>query len=347
MSILHTLFLPLLIPLSWIYGLMIWIRNCLYNIGLLRSISFDIPIISIGNITMGGTGKTPMVIYLARLLQRNGCKPGIVSRGYGRSSRGLIMVHDGNRLLTDVDMVGDEPYLIGKVLNTVPIIASENRIDGIQGLLDNCQVDIVILDDALQHRKVERNMDLVMISACDKPGDYHLLPWGKLREPLRNLKRVQYVIYTRTKRFQNPPLHKIINPYLKKNSTASIMQPVLMKMDDTGYHKALATDESVFAFCGIGNPNFFIQTVKDVGLNIVGKRIFKDHQKYNYKVLHNLLVQIESSNCRAVVTTEKDMVKIPESFMKKIIFYVIKIDVVFENDSDVFNLIKPILPYSP
>ena len=125
------------------------------------------------------------------------------------------------------------------------------------------------------------------------------------------------------------------------------MQPVLMKMDDTGYHKALAIDESVFAFCGIGNPDFFIQTVQDRGLNIVGRRIFKDHQKYNSKILHNLLVQIESSNCRAVVTTEKDMVKIPESFMKKIIFYVIKIDVVFENDSDVLDLIKPILPHSP
>jgi tetraacyldisaccharide 4'-kinase len=190
-------------------------------------------------------------------------------------------------------------------------------------------------------------MDLVMISACDKHEDYHLLPWGKLREPLRNLNRAQYVIYTRTKRFQKPPLHNIINPYLKKNSTVSIMQPVLMKMDDTGYHKTLPTDGSVFAFCGIGNPDFFIQTVKDVGLNIVGKRIFQDHQKYNSKVLHDLLVQIESSNCRAVVTTEKDMVKIPESFMKKIIFYVIKIDVAFENDSDVYNLIKPILPHSP
>ncbi len=257
MSILHTLFLPLLIPLSWIYGLMIWMRNCFYNIGLLRSVSFDIPIISIGNITMGGTGKTPMVIYLAKLLQRNGCKPGIVSRGYSRGSKGLIMVHDGKVLLTDVDMVGDEPYLIGKVLNTVPIIVSENRIAGIKGLLDNYQVDIVIMDDALQHRKVERNMDLVMISACDKPGDYHLLPWGKLREPLRSLKRAQYVIYTSTKRFQKPPLHNIITPYLKKKLTTSIMQPVLMKMDDTGYHKALPIDEPVFIFCGIGNSDSF------------------------------------------------------------------------------------------
>jgi tetraacyldisaccharide 4'-kinase len=270
-----------------------------------------------------------------------------VSRGYGRSSRGLIMVHNGKRLLKDVDMVGDEPYLIGKVLNTVPIIVSENRIAGIQGLLDSCPVDIIILDDALQHRKVERNMDLVMISACDKPEDYHLLPWGKLREPLRNLKRAQYVIYTRTKRFLEPPQHKIINPYLKNNSTASIMQPVLMKMDYTVYNKTLPTYELVFAFCGIGNPDFFIQTVKDVGLNIVGKRIFQDHQKYNSVVLHNLLVQIESSKCRAVVTTEKDMVKIPESFMKKNIFYVIKIDVVFENDSDVYDLIKPILSQYP
>ena len=342
MYILYTLFLPLLILISWLYGLIIWIRNSFFNIGFFISESFDTPIISVGNITTGGTGKTPMVIYLAKLLDRSGRKPGIVSRGYGRNSRGLIMVHDGNSLLTDVDRAGDEPYLMGKELNTIPIIVSENRIVGIRKLLDNSSVDIIILDDAFQHRKVKRNIDVVMISAYDKLGEYHLLPWGKLREPLSSLKRAQCVIYTKTKQLQNLPLHNILNPYLKNYPTVSIIEPVLMKMDETGYHKVVPIDEPVFAFCGIGNPNSFIQAVKEVGLKIVGKRIFQDHQKYKHQVLQDLSARIKDSNCGAVVTTEKDMVKIPEIFLKKFIFYVIKINLIFENDSEVINLIKPL-----
>ncbi|SVD84991.1 uncharacterized protein METZ01_LOCUS437845, partial [marine metagenome] len=262
--------------------------------------------------TTGGTGKTPMVIYLATLLERSGYKPGIVSRGYGRNSRGLIVVHDGNRLLSDVDCAGDEPYLMGKQLDNIPIIVSENRITGIKTLLANSPVNIVILDDAFQHRKVKRDIDVVMISTYDKIANYQLLPWGKLREPLRSLKRAQYVIYTKTKQFQRPHLHKIFNPYMKNSPTMSIMHPVLMKMDGAGYHKAAPIDVPVLTFCGIGNPNFFIDTVKEVGLNIAGKRIFRDHKKYNPRVLHDLSVEIQRYNCEAVVTTEKDMVKIPE-----------------------------------
>ena len=125
------------------------------------------------------------------------------------------------------------------------------------------------------------------------------------------------------------------------------MQPILMKMDEKGYHKSSPANEPIFAFCGIGNPNSFIQSINEVGLTIAGKRIFRDHQIYNPRILQKLSEQVQKRNCRAVVTTEKDMVKIPESFMKKIIFYVIKIDVVFENDSVVCDLVKPILPHPP
>ena len=133
---------------------------------------------------------------------------------------------------------------------------------------------------------------------------------------------------------------------MKNSPTASIMHPMLMKMDKTGYHKALPVDEPVFAFCGICNPIPFIKIVKETGLKIVGKRIFQDHQKYNHQVLQDLSIQVQSSKCRSVVTTEKDMVKIPESFMLKFIFYVIKIDVVFENDSIIVDLINPIFSHS-
>ena len=181
----------------------------------------------------------------------------------------------------------------------------------------------------------------MMISADDKPHDYHLLPWGKLREPLQRLKQAQCVIYTRTKKFQYPPLHNILNPHLKNTPIASIIKPVLMKIDNTGYCKAMPTDAPVFAFCGIGAPYYFFELLKETGLKIGGKRIFRDHQKYNPRVLQNLSGQIQSSHCRVVVTTEKDMVKIPMIFMTKFIFYIIKIDVVFKNDLEILDKIKP------
>jgi len=344
MAILRTLLLPIIIFLTWLYGLIIWIRNYLFNIGLFKSVSFSTPIISVGNITTGGTGKTPMVIYLAKILEKYGCKPGIVSRGYGRSSKGIIMVHDGKDPLVNVDISGDEPYLIGKELNTIPVVVSENRIAGIYELLKNSPVDIVILDDAFQHRKVKRDMDIVMISTYDKPYDYHLLPWGKLREPIRNLKRAQCVIYSRTIKFRYPYFHKNINPHLTNPAITSIMQTTLMKIDDSGYHKALPVDVPVFAFCGIGNSDSFIHILKEMGLNVIGKRIFQDHQKYTSKILQNLSVQIQSINCRAVVTTEKDIIKIPEIFLNKFIFYVVKITIVLKDDSIMINNIKPIFP---
>ena len=117
-----------------------------------------------------------------------------------------------------------------------------------------------------------------------------------------------------------------------------------MKMDETGYRETMPVAEPVFAFCGIGNPNSFIQTVEEIGLNLIGKQIFQDHQKYNPKVLRNLSSQIQNINCRVVVTTEKDLVKIPDSFIQKFIFYVIKIVLVFENDPKLINLIKPVSP---
>ena len=131
--------------------------------------------------------------------------------------------------------------------------------------------------------EVDRNLDVVMISAYDKPSDYHLLPWGNLREPLRNLKRAQYVIYTKTEQFQYAPIHNMINPYLNNSPISSTMHPVLIKIDKTGYHTSSPIDEPVFAFCGIANPNSFIQTVKQMGLNIVGKQIFRNHINYNHR----------------------------------------------------------------
>ena len=179
---------PFFMPMSWLYGCTIWVRNQFYNFGWIKTTSFDKPIISVGNITSGGTGKTPLVIYLAQLLLKNGNKPGIISRGYGRKSQGIQIVHDGKELLIDAKTSGDEPYLMARVLKKVPVIVCADRSHGIRQLLDYYSVNMIIMDDSFQHRKVNRDLDIVTVSSNDKKIDYRLLPWGNLREQLKNIK---------------------------------------------------------------------------------------------------------------------------------------------------------------
>ena len=141
-----------LLPLSFIFAFIVKIRNLLYDNGLLKILKVNIPVISIGNITAGGTGKTPITIFLAEEAKKRGFNPGIVSRGYGRESKSNCIIHDGIRLLETVDRSGDEPYLMGRLLKDVPIIVSKNRFVGAKSLLEKFDIDLIILDDAFQHR---------------------------------------------------------------------------------------------------------------------------------------------------------------------------------------------------
>jgi len=344
MNVIYKLLLPLLIPLSWLYGIIIIFRNYCFDIGLFKPKTFNKPIISIGNITFGGTGKTPLVIYIANSLKKYGKNPGIVSRGYNRTSKGLITVHDGNKLLVDVNAAGDEPYLLSKQLKNIPIIVSTSKIDGVTELLKNNLVDIVILDDAFQHRKIQRNIDIVMISAIEKLKYYHLLPWGKMREFLYNIKRANYIIYSNTNKFAKPAIHNYLTKYVNNISISSIMKPVLMKYDGMKYKKIDSFDKEIFAFCGIGTPESFFLSAEDLNLKIIGKKVFLDHEKYTSSTLEKLLIAIENSNCRNIVTTEKDIIKIPYQFIKQFQFYIIKIDMVFENDKLIQSLVKEVFP---
>ena len=343
MSLLRTLLTPFTCPLSLVYGIIIWIRNKLYDLGWIASFSFDIPIISVGNITTGGSGKTPLVMYLADLLQKNGKNPGIVSRGYGRKSQGMVTIHDGKELITDVENSGDEPYLMASALKTVPVVVCEDRHEGIRQLIKNNSVDGIIMDDGFQHRKVKRDLDIVTISANDTKYDYRLLPWGKLREPLQNIKRADAVITTKTNNFMPPNLHTEIQSIYKGNLFFSTIVPIIMKYDSSGYHKSLPPSDPLFAFCGIGEPDSFIKSLTQLKLKLGGKRIFRDHQEYTDAVVKELSAQIKSSNCKAVITTEKDLVKLPDNFLEEFEIFIVKIEMEFENERVVLDVVRTIL----
>ena len=325
------------------YGCIIYLRNLFYDYGWFTTEEFKLPIISVGNITTGGSGKTPLVMYLANLLIKNGKTPSIVSRGYGRKSQGLVVVHDGKEMKAKVESAGDEPFLMATILKSVPVIVCEDRSHGIQQLIDFYSVNVVIMDDGFQHRKVKRDLDIITISANDSKNDYRLLPWGKLREPFKNINRSNAIVFTKTDNYTPPNMLAEFQSVFKGNSIVSSIIPVLMRYDSSGYHKSLPSSEVLFAFCGIGEPDSFFKSIKQLDIKLGGKRIFSDHQEYTESVITELSAQIKSSNCTAIITTEKDLVKLPESFLDEFETFVIKIEVKFEIEKAVLDMIQPVL----
>jgi tetraacyldisaccharide 4'-kinase len=282
-------------------------------------------------------------MYLANLLIKNGKNPGIVSRGYGRKSKGLVVVHDGKEMKAKVESAGDEPFLMATILKSVPVIVCEDRREAIRHLVNSSTVNIIIMDDGFQHRKVKRDLDIITISANDTKNDYRLLPWGKLREPIKNINRSNAIVFTKTDNFTPPNMLAEFQSVFKGNSIVSSIIPVLMRYDSSGYHKSLPSSEVFFAFCGIGEPDSFFKSIKQLDIKSGGKRIFPDHQEYTKTVITELSAQIKSSNCAAIITTEKDLVKLPESFLDEFETFVIKIEMEFEIEKAVLDMIQPVL----
>ncbi len=328
--------------ISRLYKILIWLRNLLYDKKWVKIFSFEKPIISIGNLSTGGTGKTPLVIYLSEYLKKIGKKPGIISRGYGRSSTGLKIVHDGKNLLIDVHDAGDEPFLIAKILNNVPIIVSENKSLGIKHLIDLYNIDVIIMDDGFQHRKVDRNLDIVTISSNDDQSHYRHLPLGKLREPLKNIDRSNIVLYTKTNNYEFPEVHSKIKNFFSGKYFSAIHKETIMIYDSTGYHKSLTPNDKLFAFCGIADPKSFFNSLSSLELKLGGKRVFKDHQNYTTNILDHLSAQINASGCKSIITTEKDWVKLPEYFLYKFKIYIIKIEIKVEKEKELISMVQKI-----
>ena len=282
-------------------------------------------------------------MYLANLLIKNGKNPGIVSRGYGRKSKGLVVVHDGKEMKVMIESAGDEPFLMATILKSVPVIVCEDRKEAIRHLVNSSTVNIIIMDDGFQHRKVKRDLDIITISANDTKNDYRLLPWGKLREPFKNINRSNAIVFTKTDNYTPPNMLAEFQSVFKGNSIVSSIIPVLMRCDSSGYHKSLPSSEGLFAFCGIGEPDSFFKSIKQLDLKLGGNRIFSDHQEYTESVITELSAQIKSSNCTAIITTEKDLVKLPDSFLDEFDTLVIKIEMEFETEKTVLDMIQPVL----
>ena len=321
-------------PLSVIYGIIISLRNTLYNFKFLKTHAIDNSVISIGNITTGGTGKTPLVRYLAEKILKMGYKPGIISRGYGRITKAQLVVHDGKTVKSGWDESGDEPYMLASWLKTVPIIVDLNKVSGAKYLIDNFDVDVILLDDAFQHRKIRRDLDIVLINSTVNSDSLKLLPAGMLREKLENIKRGDILIFTKNTNDKFPDISiQFQNKFGNKMMTSST-DYYITNFTTKDRMNASELQNPGFGFCGIGDPQSFKKGLKIVGLDIKHYRMFKDHHRYNSQTLNSLLSEINELNIKSVITTEKDVIKLPKWFIKEINLFILQVEFVFSPQAE-------------
>ncbi len=300
--------------LSLMYRSIIGLRQALYRYGLLRSKKLDCTVISVGNITLGGTGKTPMVVAMAGLLSRKQRKPAVISRGYGRTDDSLtIVVSDGKSVLADAQTGGDEPVLIGSKLQGVPVVVGKRRYEASCYALQRFAVDLIILDDGFQHLKLKRNLDIVLVDAADPFGNEKLFPAGILREPVASLRRAQAVILTRA---DAPVMLETLKESIRRATAARIFTSRQKASDlidiHTGSVKLLSAlrGSRVLAFSGIARPQSFITLLKSLGAIVIAECSYPDHHQYSKTDLAAIFQKAADERVSMIVTTEKDGVRL-------------------------------------
>ncbi|MFQ5883203.1 MAG: tetraacyldisaccharide 4'-kinase [Candidatus Methylomirabilales bacterium] len=299
---------------SWIYGLGVVVRVSVYRTGLLRQERLAARIISIGNLTAGGTGKTPFVILLVQEVRKRGLRPAVVVRGYGGRREGrTVVVSGGDTIRLGYPEVGDEALLLARKLPGVPILMAADRVEGCQVAIREFGARVIILDDGFQHLRVERDLDILLLDQENPLGYGFLLPRGLLREPVRALQRADLLVMTGTgdpgEPSESPRLvrHAGSTPVLQVAFTPTVLTNT--KTGETVDEEHLRREE-VVAFSGIANPPAFERTLQSLGIFPKHHLIFPDHHPYGPSDLLEIAQRMEEVGAKIALTTEKDAVRL-------------------------------------
>lgn len=303
----------LLLILSIVYDLSQRMRCFLYEKGLVRVEKIEPKVISIGNITTGGTGKTPAVMSVAEMAKEKGFKVAILTRGYMGKAKGIKPVSDSSGILLDCRDAGDEPYLMAKRLKGIPIIKGKDRYLSARFAVERFGSGLLILDDGYQHLKLHRDTNILLIDATDPFGNGHLLPRGMLREPLASIRRADAVVLTKSDLSQKNS--ETIKTIRRHNPSAPIFFSYYRPLDLVSLEGDIMPIEdikgrSLFLFSGLANHSSFKSLIEMLGAVISGELIYPDHFYYSEGDIEEIGERAEAD---MIVTTEKDMVKIPQS----------------------------------
>ena len=316
----------LLLLLSKAYGVAVRVRLSGYARHWFNVRQLPCKVISIGNITVGGTGKTPMTRYMARQVQALGLKPAIVSRGYkGTAEIAGGIVSDGKRILMDSSSAGDEPYMLATGLKDIPVAVGRDRYATAMALLEICRPEVIILDDAFQHLPLARDLNVVLLDRNRPFGNAYLLPRGPLREPLSALERGDVFILTRSGMRAESAGNQFVKhlparPVLKARATPVVNQLVRAQQKD-GDRQEISTPtdainslkaKRVFLFSGLADNQGFCNTVKEAGATVVDALNYTDHYAYTDSDLDRIKSAAVRLNADLIVTTAKDFVRIDQ-----------------------------------
>ena len=317
-----------LYAISLFYGVGQKLREFAYRQGLMPSRKLPCKVICIGNITAGGTGKTPMTMHVAQAMKQLGYKTAIVSRGYhgAAEDRGGI-VSDGQSIRMGPEQAGDEPFMIACVLKGIPVIVGKNRYAAGMLAVNEFQSDVIVLDDGFQHLRLKRDIDLVLLDSRLPFGNTHLLPRGILREPISSLVRGTACILTRSRTGTHDGVStwiEMVKKYFPQNRVfTSSHLPYFYAVESGGQISINGAinqntwqeigrliEEPIFGFSGIARNADFQNTVVDHGLNVKGFLEFSDHHRYTMDDLNYIQSKAADADARCLITTEKDLARL-------------------------------------
>ena len=308
---------------------LLWLPAKLYELGVrLRVVAYETEyfkqrrlqstVISVGNLTFGGSGKTPLVSFIARYLQTEGHSVAILTRGYARESSGRRVLNDSRvapGATESYKEFGDEPLMLARSLAEIPIVVDKDRYDAGRWAETELGVDVLILDDGYQHLRLARDLDILLIDATDPLGGFEMAPFGRLREPLYGIKRADAVMVTRADRpFDQGQLQAIIKYYCGERVPIIYFYSAISRFVHFGTNEVYDSQElrgwNVALACGIGNPHAFAEDILQTGINIVSEQFFPDHFAFAQKDLDAITQAAREAGADAIVITEKDAVRL-------------------------------------
>ena len=330
----------LLPPLSALYGAVTRTRLSLYQRGTFHTTKLDRPVISVGNMTAGGTGKTPLAEWISKTIASEGKKVCILTRGYGRENpQRQVVVSDGQTILATPNEAGDEPYLLAtKLLGSAAVISNADRISAGRYAIESFGSDCFVLDDGFQHLRLARDLNIVTVDATNPwgapEGNGQLLPFGRLREPLSGLSRADCVVLTRCDQAGSTDdlINQIRDLIRGRSVFESTMQPV----------KNLFPTGPVAAFCAVGNPDSFFTELTQAGYDVVVQKSFADHHAYSQRDADDLVRAATNAGATSLITTAKDAVKL-RALSFSLPWHVLEIQISIKNEDAFRRMILNVL----
>lgn len=281
------------------YGLLMNLRNWAYDAGAIKVEKTSVPVISVGNLTVGGTGKSPLIMKLIDWFRSQNLPVGVVSRGYKAAYQGTEEVDIGR---PDAPyFFGDEPVMIKNRFPSVPVVVGRKRVEACKKLLEAYPVKFILADDAFQHRKLHRDFDIVVVDAYDNPDRFHVMPFGRGREPLSQIERADIAILNRANVAPKAHVAKWENIFHRYN-VEYISSNTLLRYPEN--------IQKVLLVSAIGRPQGFETLVKSQGIEVAEHVIFRDHYSYQAADAAEILLLLKKHNIQTVLTTEKDYVKL-------------------------------------